>query len=270
MHKRTTLISASATKLAHQVLTFILLSLALCAGLRAQTPEPVSIGSGFLVSSEGHIVTAYHVIRDKKQLLVGPIEKNRWRIAKLIKVDEALDLALLQTRIDRPPLAIARWAEVPIGLEALVIGYPQPRLQGLSLKITQGIVNGDRTESGDLGFFQLSAEVQKGNSGSPVLAPDGRVIGVVRAKINALTVAERTGDLAQNVNYALKSSSLLKFLEDTGVSVRVEELDLELASRPYQTFRKAAPSVLAIVGRNPVAKPSAPTDKASGETSIGE
>lgn len=217
----------------------------------AQEKEPISIGTGFFVSNAGHIVTAYHVIRGKSQVLVGPVERRQWRVATVLKTDEVNDLALLQAKLDRPPLPIAPWNEVPVGLEAMVIGYPQPNVQGLSKKITQGIVNGERTDTGEQAQFQLSAEVQRGNSGGPVLSPDGVVIGVVRAKLNALSLAQKTGDIAQNVNYGMKSSRLIEFLQSAGVPLLLQKPNLSVQPRPFETFRKAEASIIAVIARNP-------------------
>ncbi|MDD5367285.1 MAG: serine protease, partial [Gallionellaceae bacterium] len=144
-------------------------------------------------------------------------------------------------------LAVAEWSDVPIGLEVYAIGYPRPKLMGLSKKITQGIVNGDRHESGDEGFFQFSAEIQKGNSGGPVVAPDGSVIGVVQRKLDALKLAERSRDLPQNVNYALKSSVLLRFLRDGGVDIKARRVDLTVNARPFEVFRRVEDSVVAVM-----------------------
>lgn len=227
---------------------------------REPVKEPISVGTGFFVSNAGHIVTAYHVIRGKSQVLIGPVDRKLWRVATVLKIDETNDIALLQARLERPPLSIAPWSEVPIGLEALVIGYPQPVVQGLSKKITQGIVNGERSESGENAQFQLSAEVQRGNSGGPVLSPDGLVIGVVRAKLNALSLAQKTGDISQNVNYGLKSSRLIEFLQSAGVPVQIQKPNLALQPRPYETFRKAEASIVAVVARNPDATPAAGSD----------
>ncbi len=233
----------------------------------AQEQATVSFGTGFSVTDQGHVITAYHVIRDKSQVLVGPEEKNRWRIAQVVKVDEKNDLALLKTSLSRPPLPIAHGETVPTGLEAFVIGYPQPPLMGLSKKITQGIVNGEGLDRRGLGHFQLSAEIQKGNSGGPVLAPDGTVIGVVSSKLNALSVAERTKDLPQNVNYALKSSVLLDFLGANGIVVEGRPPDLQMTQRPYQVFRMAEASIVAIMARTP---PVTKKPASSGSTVDGE
>lgn len=249
--------TAHHTISAKQLLLCLLSSLFFICGASAQEKEPVSIGTGFYVSSAGHIVTALHVIRGKSQVLVGPIDRKLWRIATVLKTDEVNDLALLQSKLDRPPLTIAPWSEVPVGLEALVIGYPMPQPPGNAKKITQGIVNGEgavsslNVGSAENGYFQLSAEVQKGNSGGPVLSPDGLVIGVVRAKLNALSVAQKTGDFTQNVNYALKSSRLIEFLQMAGVPVVTGRLNLSVQPRPFETFRKTEASIVAVVGRNP-------------------
>ncbi len=234
-----------------RMLVFFMAALAFAIVGHAQEKPTSSVGTGFFVSKAGHIVTAYHVIRGRSQVLVGPVDRGLWRIATVVKIDETNDLALLQAKLDRPPLSIAPWSEVPVGLEAVVIGYPQPFVQGLSKKVTQGIVNGERTESGEHAQFQLSAEVQRGNSGGPVLSPDGLVIGVVRGKLTALSLAQKTGDISQNVNYGLKSSRLIEFLQSAGVSVQVEKPNLTLHPRPYETFRKAEASIVAVVGRNP-------------------
>lgn len=207
----------------------------------------MSFGTGFIVDKEGYVVTAWHVIKNKHQIYVGPIVGNKWKKAKIIKFDEKRDLVLLKIQaIDRPAVEIAEWSDVPIGLEVYSIGYPIPKVLGLSKKMTQGLVNGNKTDAGDEGFFQFSAETQKGNSGGPVFSPDGLVIGVVQRKLDALKLAERSKDLPENVNYALKSASLIKFLEDAGIKVMIKRLNLLANVRPYEIFRDKNESVLAI------------------------
>jgi len=209
-----------------------------------------SFGTGFLISADGYVVTAWHVVKNKQNIYVGPITDNQWKKAKVIKLDEKNDLALLKIPpMARTPLELAEWADVPIGLEAYSIGFPIPRVLGLSRKMTQGLVNGDKTESGDKGFFQFSAETQKGNSGGPVFSPDGLVIGVVLRKLDALKVAERSKDLPENVNYAIKSASVIKFLEGTGAQLNVKKINLNTNMRPYELYRQKNEAVLAIISK---------------------
>jgi S1-C subfamily serine protease len=228
-----------------------------------QTPPQISLGTGFVVA-DGYLLTAMHVVRDKDSIWVGPIDGKRWVKAELLKYDNQLDLALLKANVSATPLSFTQWSEVPIGLEVTLIGFPQPRLQGLSKKITQGLINGnrsDRNESFDLGFFQFSAETQVGNSGGPVLAPDGLVVGMVQKKLNALDVAERTKDLPVNVSYGLKSSEILNFLKDTPVTPSIKSLSLNTYLRPYQIFNLKQASIFGVAGRKSTSPPDAPADK---------
>ena len=232
----------------------LLACVTICGIVNAQEKlNQASFGTGFIVSKEGHVVTAYHNIKDKEQVLVGPIGpagSNRYVVAQVVRTDPRKDLALLKTKLTGNALRISSWSDVPIGLEVYAIGYPQPRIQGISRKITQGIINGDRTETGNEGYFQFSAETQKGNSGGPLFAPDGSVIGVVRAKLNALSVAEKTKDLPQNVNYAIKSSTLLTFLRESGLNVLASSLNLRTHLRAHEVYRQTAGSVIVVIARN--------------------
>jgi serine protease Do len=229
-------------------------------GVSVSTPARTSlqIGTAFVVA-DGYVLTALHVVEGKEMILLGPMDRTRWMRAELVKSDAKLDLALLKARLVLPALSFVRWSEVPVGLEVSVIGFPQPRVQGLSKKITQGIINGnrsDRNESIDTGYFQLSAEVAMGNSGGPVLAPDGSVVGMVQKKVNVQGVAERTNDVLVNVSFALKSAQLLEFLKDTPAQPVVRPLAIETVLRPYQLFAQTEPSVLAVVARQPSSRSS--------------
>lgn len=219
----------------------------------AQAPaeQRTSFGTGFAIS-ETHILTAEHIISGKDVFWVGPVE-GKWVKASLLKSSAELDLALLSADIRAKPMSIANWEEVPIGLEAFVIGYPQPKMQGLSKKITQGIVNGNRSDKEGTPasrLFQLSAEVNKGNSGGPVIAADGSVIGMVLKKVDALSFAEKSRDLTINVNYGLKSQFLLEFVANTPAQTQAKPLSLKTVLRPYQIFNQSESSVYAVLGRS--------------------
>ena len=74
----------------------------------------------------------------------------------------------------------------------------------------------------DVRFIQISAPVQPGNSGGPLFDSSGYVIGVVVAKLDAVKVAEITGDVPQNVNFAVNWAEVRAFLDDAGVPYRKE------------------------------------------------
>ena len=219
------------------------------------TNNNLQLGSGFVIA-DGYVLTAHHVILGRNNIFVGPVTTNRWVLAEVVKVDPKLDIALLKAKVVMPSLRFTNSMEVPTGLEVFVLGYPQPRVQGMSKKITQGIVNGNRSAPGqtETHQFQISAEVAMGNSGGPVIAPDGSVIGMVQQKLNTQTIAERTKDFLVNVSYALKSEQLLKFLEDSPiaqeVNSQVKRISLNTVLRPYQIFEQSQGSVVSVIGRN--------------------
>ena len=239
----------------------------------ASNPSPTtrtaSWGTGFVVAP-GYMLTAQHVVRDHTRLLVGPVGftatgRPKWHVAELVKADAIRDLALLKIpeSLALPVLKISPEPTIPIGLEAIVIGFPQPRLQGASRKITQGIVNGYRSNSStpnERGLLQISAEISQGNSGGPVLAADGTVIGLVQRKIDAARVAERAHDMLVNVNYAMRSSQLIDFLQDTPAQPRVQNVSIQTVLRPHQIYELTHAAVLTVMGTSSSvsAQPTAP------------
>lgn len=207
-------------------------------------------GTSFVVGS-GYLLTAHHVIQGRNSIQVGPLADGKWATAEVVQSDAKLDLALLKANIDLPPVALYNSPDIPVGLEINVIGYPQPKYQGMTKKITQGIVNGYRSEKQNAEgvLMQISAEISRGNSGGPVFASDGTVIGLVERKMNAIKVAEQTEDWVVNVNYALRSSQIIKFLESSPVIPQVQKLSLDKVLRPYELFSQKQASVLAVMGR---------------------
>lgn len=227
--------------------------------------QQVSYGTGFSIS-KGYILTAYHVVKDIPKVLIGSAAMGKWTVSEVVKTDPVLDLALIKTSLDLPVLSIARSDQVPIGLEITVIGYPQPRIQGLTPKITQGIINGYpnlKQQAEDRGYFQISAEVSRGNSGGPLLGPDGTVIGMIQRKLDTQRVMDRTQEWTVNISYALRSSHLLGFLNGTQAIADLRQLDTQQLLRPYQIYERATPGVVSIIARQlnlapKITRPSTP------------
>jgi S1-C subfamily serine protease len=212
-------------------------------------PSP-NFGTAFFVTNDGYLLTSFHIIKDKKEIYILESDKNKWNKAQLIKSDQEGDLALLKIEGQSTPLNFADWDEVPIGLEAYVIGYPIPGIGGRGVKITAGLYNGEVASRFNNNFFQLSAEVQKGNSGGPVLSPDLLVIGMVQSKLNAMTMAKKTLDLPQNVNFALKSKVLVQFLESPSIKIKVLKPELAINNRAYDIVRASSKSVVMVKAFN--------------------
>jgi len=93
--------------------------------------------------------------------------------------------------------------------------------------LSTGIVSALAGLADDTRKLQISAPVQPGNSGGPVLDQSGNVIGVVDSKLNAIKTAKITGDIPQNVNFAIKAGVVTGFLEANGV-----DFDAVASKRP--------------------------------------
>lgn len=169
-----------------------------------------SSGTGFAVSGAGHIVTNAHVIEGAKSIKVRIGEEMTE--AKVIATDAPNDLAILKVAAATTPLRISDTTTPKIGDEITVGGFPNPDIQGTSLKLTRGVISGMKGIKDDIRHFQIDAAVQPGNSGGPLLSATGDVVGVVNARLNDSAVALATGALPQNVNYAIKVDYLLPLL----------------------------------------------------------
>lgn len=193
-------------------------------------PTKTGNGTGFVVSAEGHLLTNAHVVEGCESLEVAghPVQ--------VLSVDEGFDLALL----GGAPLSadVAAFAPRPASLNAdiTVAGYP---LNGLlsGLNVTRGSVTGLKGLGGDATTMQISAPVQPGNSGGPAVDSSGRVVGVVVAKLDAKMVADATGDIPQNVNFAIRGEIAKLFLFQSGVEPVIAE-DAAEPLDPVETARR--------------------------------
>ena len=176
------------------------------------SPEnPTASGSGFFITDDGYLISNYHVVKaaTKVRLVTsaGTID------AKVVQVDAANDLALLKADGKFSPLPIAVSRSAHLGGTVATIGFPDPSLQGFSPKLAKGEIASLSGAGDDPRYFQISVPVQPGNSGGALVDERGNVIGIVSAKLDASVALAASGALPENVNYAVKSSLLLSFLE---------------------------------------------------------
>ena len=174
-------------------------------------------GSGFIVSAEDDVLTNFHVIEGCTTIRAQL--RGRQRAAEVAATDEDNDLALL--RLAGPHLGdIARFREgsaIRAGDDVVGLGFPLRGLLANQANVTVGIVSATAGLQDDDRFLQITAPVQPGNSGGPLFDRRGNVIGVIVAKLDALQVAELTGDIPQNVNFAIKSDLARRFLAASGI-----------------------------------------------------
>src|SRR5580693_9563961 len=130
-----------------------------------------------------------------------------------MKIDAANDLALLKADGRFAPLPIAASRTVKLGGSVATVGFPDIGLQGFAPKLAKGEIASLSGAGDDPRYFQISVPVQPGNSGGALVDERGNVIGIVSAKLDASAALAASGALPENVNYAVKSSLLLSFLE---------------------------------------------------------
>jgi len=182
-------------------------------------PRPQnSAGSGIVIGRDGTVLTNSHVVERCRNIRVS-LEGQPTQAASVIARDTGNDLAALKSSLR--PTDIARFREdkpMRSGDGVVAIGYPLSSLLSREPNVTAGVVSALAGIRGDKRFYQITAPVQKGNSGGPLADMSGNVVGIVSAKLNAMKIADSMGDLPQNVNFAVKSELARKFLTDNAVS----------------------------------------------------
>lgn len=142
-------------------------------------------GSGFIVSPDGDALTAAHVVSGADQVqakLASGIELE----ARVLRINRRFDVALIRIPgSGHQCLATDLAEDPPVGSDVFVIGSPLG--DEYELSVTKGVVSGHRTVQG-VRMIQTDASTNPGNSGGPLLAPDGRVAGILTQKVFGLGI----------------------------------------------------------------------------------
>jgi S1-C subfamily serine protease len=180
------------------------------------TGRQVSSGTGFVVAP-GRALTNAHVVENCRGLRVRAANGTDMT-ARVLRTDRQRDLALIEVPAEAgPPLAFRREMNIRRGEGVVTYGFPLAGMLSSGPTLTTGEVSALAGLADDQRQFQISAPVQPGNSGGPLLDLGGHVVGVIVSKLNAARVAQRTGDIPQNVNFAVKGNEALDFLRGAGV-----------------------------------------------------
>ncbi len=191
--------------------------------------EMTLIGTGTaVVVNKSYVLTAADVLEDCDGATIQ--YKNKETDVEIIALDSTNGLGLMQ--LDKPLQHTAKFrGGKPIRLGDTAVNYGHPLFGELSgyAKVSKGVINALAGSGNDSRHFQYDAATQSGNSGGPVLDLSGNVIGIVSSGLRQ-RYAEETGQIAQNVNFAIKSYVAEGFLSSYGVdyervkSVRKMEL----------------------------------------------
>ncbi|HEX6997792.1 MAG TPA: serine protease [Gammaproteobacteria bacterium] len=184
----------------------------------------VASGTGFLVSDAGHVLTNQHVI-DGCTRLTFQIRGDVAVEAALLAVNDAVDLALLKTPLTGAPATFRGGASARLGDEVVVFGFPLLGDLSSQGNLTYGIVSALSGLDDDLSRIQITAPIQPGNSGGPVMDRAGLVIGVVVEQANEEYFRRERGSIPQNVNFAIRDSLARSFLDTNNVPYAVARPD---------------------------------------------
>lgn len=194
-------------------------------------PDPdKSLGSGFIISEDGYVLTNHHVVSDAREILVR-LQDRRELTAKLVGSDERTDIAVLKLDVDHLPVVkIGSESDLEVGEWVLAIGSPF----GFEHSVTAGIVSAKgRSLPSDsyVPFIQTDVAINPGNSGGPLFDMKGEVVG-----INS-QIYSRTGGF-MGVSFAIPMSVAMTVVEQIKshgsvnrgwLGVQVQEVTRELA-----------------------------------------
>ena len=206
-----------------------------------------AVGSGFIISSDGYVVTNHHVVAEADEITVHLTDRREFE-ARVIGLDEPSDLALLKIEADRLPyVEFGDSDSVRVGEWVLAIGSPF----GLEFSAAAGIVSAkgrsvpgpSRSNYNYMSFIQSDVAINQGNSGGPLFNLDGEVIG-----INS-QILSNTGSSA-GISFSIPSNvamNVLDQLRETGavqrglLGVQIREVSYALAEalgldRPHGAF----------------------------------
>jgi S1-C subfamily serine protease len=186
-----------------------------------------SSGTGVAISV-GRVLTASHVIN--KCSAVDAIFEGKRYPAKIGPQDIKNDLGLIDVQNLPINKVLTLRRNTLNGESVMAAGYPLSGLLSSDLIVTTGIVNSQAGLRNDPSQIQISAQVSSGNSGGGLLDKSGNLVGIIVSKLDVLRAAAVTGDMAQNVNFAVKPEIIKLFLDANGVKVNASDANVRLES----------------------------------------
>lgn len=169
--------------------------------LTVKNNKEMGLGSGFLIKSDGVIVTNYHVIKNSYPIVVRLMNGDVYDDLSVIDYNERMDVAVIKIKgFDLPFLRLGNSNNVKVGERVTVIGNPD----GFANTISDGLLSQIRDSGGGYTLHQISAPISPGSSGSPVFNEKGEVIGVA-------TLSDVFG---QNINFSVPINYARPFVEE--------------------------------------------------------
>jgi S1-C subfamily serine protease len=167
-----------------------------------------SSGSGFFISKD-IIITCAHIITNTKDLIVN-IDGKGYQV-QILQSNVSTDLAVLRIIGYESPyfFNVSSFNNEELGNKIYALGYPLSNILGADIRITDGIISAKSGIEANPTYFQISASIQPGNSGGPIINEKFSVIGITSSKLSEVATLQATGTLSQNVNFGVKSDYLI-------------------------------------------------------------
>jgi uncharacterized protein len=178
-------------------------------------------GTGFLITADGVVLTNEHVVSRCGRVTVRRPDGAPAEAAVVVK-DARNDLAVLRAA-SLASSSVAQFRardDIRQGEPVVAVGYPLSGLLSSGTTLTTGTLSALAGPQNDTRLYQMSAPVQPGNSGGPLLDASGNVIGIVSAKLGVLPRPGGGVVVPENVNFAIKASIARAFLDGNSVAYR--------------------------------------------------
>ena len=189
-----------------------------------------SSGTGFVVTKDGVIATAEHVVDSCKKIKVDSLE------ASIVVADKKNDIALIKVNKTYQDVANIKLRSPKLGVDIIVFGYPlSDKLSSTHISVTKGSVSSLSGFRDDTSRFRYTAASQPGNSGGPIVNNKGRVVGVVSS---VLKNDKGKSINWQNVNFGVRSSLLVNLMDSKNIPVTTQEIPKEEIIGNYQKITK--------------------------------
>lgn len=180
-----------------------------------------STGTGFFIDKKGYLATNHHVIENANNIEITYNNQNYK--AKVVISDEQNDLAILKINDEtfNPLNSLDYNFEIKtstVGKSVFTLGYPETQLMGSEIKLTNGIINSKSGFKGSISEYQISAQIQHGNSGGPLFDNNGNLLGITSSGLRSSEI--------ENVNYAIKTKYLNLLVEEIGDEIQLPNSNL--------------------------------------------
>ena len=177
----------------------------------------IGSGSGFFISSQGHIVSNAHVVGSCKKIKV--YENGKEILLNILDTDTKNDVGLVKGKFKNTKYLNIKSDGAELGEDIVAFGYPLVDTLSDSVKLTKGIVSALAGPNNNFAMIQIDAALQPGNSGGPVLNMNGLVVGIASSGLSKLKMAKEHKILPENVNFAVAAPTIVKFLKANNINL---------------------------------------------------